>query len=426
MEKIYDELNPPPRLLMGPGPVDVDPRILRAMSMPLLGQFDPVFTGYMNETMNLYRQIFQTENHWSLLIDGTARAGIEAILTSVIEPGDRVLIPIFGRFGHLLCEIAHRCRAKIQTLETDWGTVFTPEQIESAITRHRPKVVALVQGDTSTTMAQPLAEIGAICRRHDALLYVDATATITGMDLPVDAWQVDAVSAGLQKCLSGPPGIAPITFNERIERCVLKRKHIEQGIRPAGFTDAEGEIIQSNYFDLAMLMDYWSEKRLNHHTEATSMLYAARECARLVLREGLQARFQRHQQVSRALTAGLQAMGLKLFGDQNHKMPNVTGIYIPEGVSGDAVRADMLNNFGIEIGTSFGPLHGKVWRIGTMGYGCRRQNVLICLGALEASLRRSGFKTSSGEGVDTAQAVFDEIDARSLSDLGNRSEGKPC
>jgi (S)-ureidoglycine-glyoxylate aminotransferase len=409
MVTIYDELNPPARLLMGPGPVDVDPRVLRAMSMPLLGQFDPVFTGYMNETMDLYRQIFQTGNRWTLLIDGTARAGIEAILTSLIEPGDRVLIPIFGRFGHLLCEIAHRCRAEVRTLETDWGTVFTPEQIEAAIIQHRPKIVALVQGDTSTTMAQPLAEIGAICHRYDAVLYVDATASITGMDLPVDAWQIDAVSAGLQKCLSGPPGVAPITFNERVERHVLRRKHIEQGIRPAGFTDAEGEIIQSNYFDLAMIMDYWSEKRLNHHTEATSMLYAARECARLVLREGLPACFRRHQQISRALTAGLHAMGLQLFGDQSHKMPNVTGLYIPEAVHGDAVRADMLNNFGIEIGTSFGPLHGKVWRIGTMGYGCRKQNVLICLGALEASLRRHGFNTPAGEGVDAAQAEFDEI-----------------
>lgn len=409
MVNIYADLNPPHRLLMGPGPVDVDPRVLRAMSMPLLGQFDPVFTGYMNETMDLYRQVFQTQNRWTLLVDGTARAGIETILTSVIEPGDRVLVPIFGRFGHLLCEIASRCRADVQSIENEWGTVFTPEQIEQAIKQHRPKLLALVQGDTSTTMAQPLAEIGAICRQHDVLLYVDATASITGMDLPVDAWQIDAVSVGLQKCLSGPPGVAPITINERIEQQVLKRKHIEQGIRPDGFKDAQGEIIQSNYFDLAMLMDYWSEKRLNHHTEATSMLYAARECARLVLQEGLPDRFQRHQQVSQALCAGLQAMGLKLFGDQTHKMPNVTGVYIPENTDGDAVRADVLNHFGIEIGTSFGPLHGKIWRIGTMGYGCRRENVLICLGALEASLRRHGYRAPAGEGVDAAQAVFDSF-----------------
>ena len=299
MQNLYDELNPAPRILMGPGPVDADPRVLKAMSMPLLGQFDPQFTQYMNETMDLYRRIFQTKNRWTLLVDGTARAGIEALLTSVITPGDKVLVPILGRFGQLLAEIAARCKADIVTIETEWGAVFTPGQIETAVKEHRPKLVTLVQGDTSTTMAQPLEEIGAICRRYDALLYVDATASITGMDLQTDNWHIDAVSAGLQKCLSGPPGCAPITFNDRVEELVLKRKHVERGIRGDADRDARVEIIQSNYFDLPMLMDYWSEKRLNHHTEATSMLYAARECARLVLMEGHQARFARHALTSR-------------------------------------------------------------------------------------------------------------------------------
>lgn len=404
-------INPPPRLLMGPGPVDVDPRVLRAMSTHLLGQFDPVFTEYMNETMALYRDVFQTRNRWTLLVDGTARAGIEAVLTSVIEPGDRVLVPIFGRFGHLLCEIANRCGADVRSMEIEWGTVYAPDQIEAAVREHQPKLVAVVQGDTSTTMAQPLAEIGAICRAHDALLYVDATASITGMDLQVDGWQLDAVTVGLQKCLSGPPGIAPITFNERVERIVRPRKHIERGIRSETSEDGHGPIIPSNYFDLSMLMDYWSESRLNHHTEATSMLYAAHECARVVLEEGLEGRFQRHQLNSDALCAGLQAMGLRLFGDQTNKMPNVTGVYIPDGVHGDTVRSAMLHHFGIEIGTSFGPLHGRIWRIGTMGYGCRKENVLRCLGALESSLRRAGFRMSGGEGVDVALSVYEAAEA---------------
>ncbi|MDA1155573.1 MAG: aminotransferase class V-fold PLP-dependent enzyme, partial [Proteobacteria bacterium] len=176
--RFIEDLDPPPRLLMGPGPVDVDPRVLRAMSMPMLGQFDPVFTDYMNEVMALYRDVFQTENQWTFLVDGTARAGIETILVSVIEPGDTVLVPIFGRFGHLLVEIAQRCGATVKTVEAEWGTVFDPQQIEDAVKRFRPKLVAMCQGDTSTTMAQPLAEIGDICRRHDSLLYVDATASI--------------------------------------------------------------------------------------------------------------------------------------------------------------------------------------------------------------------------------------------------------
>lgn len=398
------ELDPPPRLLMGPGPVNCDPRVLRAMSMPMLGQFDPVFTGYMNDTMEALRLLYQTRNRWSLLVNGSARAGIEAILVSLISPGDRVLVPIFGRFGHLLREIAHRCRGEVSTIETEWGTVFAPEQIEAAIRQHRPRFLALVHGDTSTTMAQPLDEIGEICRRHDVLLYVDATATLGGMDVAIDSWKIDAASAGLQKCLSGPPGSAPITFNERVVELVSRRKHVEGGVRPAGYVPADGAIIQSNYFDLPMLMDYWSESRLNHHTEAASMLYAARECARIALTEGLEARFTRHRTASEALTAGLAAMGLALFGDLRHKMPNVTGVVIPAGIDGERVRRSMLDDFGIEIGTSFGPLHGKIWRIGTMGYVCRKQNVLLCLAALESALRQSGF--GAGVGVGAALSVY--------------------
>jgi (S)-ureidoglycine---glyoxylate transaminase len=406
VNETFAELNPPPRILMGPGPVGVDPRVLRAMSMPMLGQFDPVFTSYMNETMELLRRLYKTRNRWSLLIDGTARAGVEAILVSVVAAGGKVLVQVFGRFGHLLAEISARCGAEVVTIEREWGSVFEPEEIEAAIRRHRPRVLAVVHGDTSTTMAQPLADVGPICRAHDVILYADTTASLGGSDVAVDAWQIDAASAGLQKCLSGPPGSSPITLNDRVADIVAKRKHVEAGIRPPGAVDGGGPRIASNYFDLAMLMDYWSESRLNHHTEATSMLYAAREAVRIILAEGLDACFARHRIASDALTAGLAGMGLKLFGDQRHKMPNVTGIVIPPGIAGEAVRATMLNDFGIEIGTSFGPLHGRIWRIGTMGYVCRKENVLHCLAALEAALRRAGFKAPAGTGVDAALAVY--------------------
>ena len=282
--------------------------------------------------------------------------------------------------------------------------MFTPDEIETAIKQHKPRVLAVVHGDTSTTMAQPLDQLGAICRKHDVLLYTDATASLGGMNVAIDDWQVDAASSGLQKCLSGPPGSSPITVNERIVEVVKRRRHVEGGIRPADFVDGDGPAIQSNYFDLGMLMDYWSEMRLNHHTEATSMLYAAREAIRIVLAEGLDACFARHRLASDAITAGLTEMGLKLFGDQTNKMPNVTGVYIPDGVNGDAVRGMMLNDFGIEIGTSFGPLHGKIWRIGTMGYVCRKESVLMCLAALEVCLRQAGFR--AGSGTDAALAVY--------------------
>lgn len=406
MAERFEDLNPPQRLLMGPGPINAHPRVLQAMSAPLLGQFDPQFREYMKQTGALYRGVFQTANRWTLLVDGTARAAIEAALVSLIEPGDRVLVPVFGRFGHLKVEIARRCGADVRSIETEWGTVFSPETLEGAIKEFKPKIVAVSHGDTSTTMAQPLAALGRICRSEDILLYVDATATLGGMDLPTDAWQLDVVSAGLQKCLGGPPGSAPLTLNERAEKRIVRRRHTEQGLRDKNEKQGEGPVIRSNYFDLAMIMDYWSDKALNHHTEATSMLYAARECARILLQEGLSESFHRHQRASASLVAGLQAMGLKLFGDQKHKMPNVTGVHIPEGVDGEKVRRALLEQFNIEIGTSFGPLHGRVWRIGTMGVNACEDAVRATLAALEAVLLHQRFKLPRGAAVDAALSVY--------------------
>ena len=403
---MVDDLNPAPRLLMGPGPINADPRVLRAMSAQLLGQFDPQFRRYMTETSELYRGVFQTKNRWTLLIDGTARSGIEAALASLIEPGDRVLVPVFGRFGNLKVEIARRSGAEVRAVNAEWGTVFTPDVLEKEIRAWNPKVVAVSHGDTSTTMAQPLADLGRICRANDVLLYVDATATLGGMDLPVDDWQLDVVTAGLQKCMAGPSGSAPLTLNDRAEKRIVRRRHIEEGLKQPGDKDGDGPIIRSNYFDLAMIMDYWSDKALNHHTEATSMLYAARECGRILLQEGLRQAFKRHTLASKALSAGLEAMGLKLFGDQKHKMANVTGVYIPDGVQGEAVRRMLLEDFNIEIGTSFGPLHGRIWRIGTMGYNARKDAVLMTLAALEAVLNHQKHKLPRGAAVDAALAAY--------------------
>jgi (S)-ureidoglycine-glyoxylate aminotransferase len=391
---------------MGPGPINADPRVLRAMSAQLLGQFDPQFRAYMAETSALYRGVFQTTNRWTLLVDGTARSAIEAALVSLIEPGDRVLVPIFGRFGHLKVEIAQRAGADVKGVEVAWGTVFPAERLEAEIKAFRPKLVALSHGDTSTTMAQPLQALGRLCRELDVLLYVDATATLGGTDLPVDAWNLDIVTAGLQKCLAGPSGSAPTTFNERAAKKIERRRHTEQGLKTAATKDGDGPRIASNYFDLAMIMDYWSDSALNHHTEATSMLYAARECGRILLQEGLPQAFARHAAASKAMVAGLQAMGLGLFGDPVHKMANVTGVWIPERVDGDRVRKAMLEDFNIEIGTSFGPLHGRIWRIGAMGYNARKDAVLVTLGALEACLAAQKFGLPRGAAVDAALAAY--------------------
>ena len=403
---LFGEIDPPQRLLMGPGPVNAHPRVLRAMSADLLGQFDPEMTGYMNQVMALYRPVFGTANRWTMLIDGTARAAIEASLVSLIAPGDRVLVVDFGRFGLLLTEILSRIGGVVEKVDAPWGEVVPLDAIAVAMERFAPKVVATVHGDTSTTMAQPLEGLGALCRAAGALSYVDATATLGGMEIATDRWGVDVVTGGLQKCLGGPSGSAPITLSDAAAAHIAGRRHVERGIRRADISDGSGPRIGSNYFDLAMIMDYWSEKRLNHHTEATSMLYAARECARVALGEGLEARFARHAAAGRAMTAGLRAMGLTVFGDDAHRMTNVTGVFIPDGIDGERVRTAMRDHFEIEIGSAFGPLQGRIWRIGAMGYNAMRHKVLITLGALEACLQREGFALPAGEAVPAAMAAW--------------------
>ena len=397
-------VDPPARLLMGPGPISAYPSVLRAMSAPLVGQYDPFMTTAMAETQELYRGVWNTANDATLLIDGTSRAGIEAAIVSLVRPGDRVLVPVFGRFGHLLAEIAERAQAEVHPLETEWGQVFPASVIEEAIIRVKPTLLALVQGDTSTTMNQPLEDIGAICARHGVLFYSDATASLGGNAFDADAWGLDAATAGLQKCLGGPSGSSPITLSERAVDVIRSRGRVEAGIREAGDV-AASDFVLSNYFDLGMILDYWGPRRLNHHTEATSMLYAARECARVLLLEGRDEVIARHELAGRAMLAGVRGLGLGVFGDVAHKMNNVVAVEIP-GVPGDAARSALLEDFGIEIGTSFGPLHGRVWRIGTMGYNARKDAVLTTLAALEAVLRRFGAAVPAGGGVEAAADIY--------------------
>ena len=407
----YPAFLPPARLLMGPGPIDADPRVLKAMSNQLIGQFDPKMTECMDETMALYRQVFDTQNRWTFIVDSTSRGAIEAAMVSLLEPGDKVLVPVFGRFGHLLCEIAERCGAEVSAINTEWGSVFSPELIQREIKTSRPKMLAIVQGDTSTTMLQPLKEIGEICREEGVLFYCDATASIGGNELKTDAWHLDAVTVGLQKCLCGPSGSAPITLSERAVSIIEERRHIEAGIRDGNISDGPGSRIASNYFDLSMIMDYWSEMRLNHHTEATSMLYGSHECARILLEEGLTETIDRHRINGRALADGLASMSLKLYGDQNNRMHNVVGVYIPEGVEGERIRHEMLLEFGIEIGTSFGPLKGVIWRIGTMGYNARPDAVLKTLACLEQCLLSAGFGLTPGAAVAEARRIYAGADS---------------
>lgn len=402
----FKEINPSPRMLMTPGPVEADPRVLRAMSAHILGQFDPEFTALMNETMEMEKYLFQTKNRQTYVVDTTSRGGLETVLTGAICPGDKVLIPAFGRFGYLLAEILERCGAEITLLEREWGTVFEPEEIEEALKKDSYKAVACIHGETSTSMMQPLEELGQLCQRYGALLIVDSVATLGGAPVKVDEWKLSACISGTQKCVSAPSGSALITYNEQIEEIVKKRKQVEKGIRTSDDVSGTLPVIPSNYLDLGQLEDYWSPRRLNHHTEATSMQYAVHEALRCIMEETLEARFARHALNDKALTAGLTAMGLTIFGDLAHKMPVVTAINIPEGVNGKELRAMLLQEFGIEIATSFGPLDGKILRIGNMGYSSQKRNILLLLGALEAVMLQFGVKINVGQGVAAAMEVY--------------------
>src|SRR5215510_795897 len=386
------DLLPGPRVLLGPGPSMADPRVLRAMSTPLLGQFDPEFTEIMNEVMDLSRFAFQTSNTRAFPVPGTGRAGLEAALTSLIEPGDRVVVAECGRFGLLLIEIAERCGAEVVPVRSEWGRLIDLDAIEAALKTARTKLVAVVHGETSTGILQPLADVARLAHDHEALLVADCVVTLGGCEVAVDHWDVDVATAGTQKCLSCPSGLAPVTYNARAEAAIRGRR----------------SKVRSNYLDLGQLADYWSPARFNHHTAPTAMVYGLREALRAVREEGLEARFARHRLHGDALRAGLDALGLTLFGKEPraHRLPFLTPIVVPDGVDELRVRRRLIDDFGIEIGAAFGPLQGKIWRIGTMGYAAQRQHILLCLAALASALRREDFNCPMHAGLDAALAHY--------------------
>ncbi|MGP6139132.1 pyridoxal-phosphate-dependent aminotransferase family protein [Jeotgalibaca sp. A127] len=401
---MYNELQVPPRTIMTPGPVEVYPLVLRAMATPILGQFDPAFLRIMDETKEMIKMPFGTKNKQAFAIDGTSRSGLEAALIALIEPGDRVLIPAYGRFAYLLGEICERAKADVTYQEKDWESVFDPQDIIRKIDEVNPKIVTMVHGETANGQMQPLEEIGRHCREKGIFFVVDTVATYGGVQIEVDKWNIDIAIAGTQKCVSVPSGLSLITYNDRIEEVLNARYQKELGL---GDDERNDNFISSNYLDLSQLQRYWGPERINHHTEATSMIYALHEGLRILLAGGLEASFERHLLNDRAIQAGVKAMGLKIFGDVSTKMPTVTPVYFPEGMTdGEPIRQTMLNDFGVEIASSFGDLKSKIWRIGNMGYSSRKDNVLHVLSALEGALVYHGAKINVGEAIPAALAEY--------------------
>lgn len=373
MPPVPASFQPPARLLLGPGPSPVHPRILEAMARPTIGHLDPAFLRMMDEIRDMLRAAFRTKNELTFPVSGTGSAGMETCLVNLIEPGDEVIVLVNGVFGTRMADIVGRVGGKLRTIEARWGEGFEPAQVDGALRERKAKLVAFVHAETSTGYRQDVPEIAAVARRHGALVVLDAVTSLGGIQVEIDAWGVDAVYSGTQKCLGCPPSLAPICFGPRAVEALERRK----------------SKVASWYLDLTMVRKYWGAERVYHHTAPINALYALHEALRLVLEEGLEARWRRHAEAHARLVAGVEAMGMAMHVRAPHRLPMLNTVRIPAGVDDKAARRALLDDHGIEIGGGIGEMAGKIWRIGLMGEGARPEVVDRAVEALARVLGRS-------------------------------------
>lgn len=390
MTQAAPALNPPVRILMGPGPSDIHPRVLQAIAKPTVGHLDPYYLELMNNMRTLMQGVFRTKNEMTLAVSGTGSAGMEAAVVNIIEPGDSMIVCVNGVFGGRMVDVATRAGANVTKVEKPWGEVFSPADLKDAIAKAKPKVVGIVMAETSTGAWQPIEEISKLVHEAGALLLVDAVTSLGGVPVEVDKWNIDVIYSGTQKCLSCPPGLAPVSFGPKAMEVVLGRK----------------TKVQCWYLDLTMLAKYWGSERVYHHTAPINMTYALYEALQIVHEEGLEACFARHMLNHKALKAGLAALDMSYTAAEGHQLPMLNAVRIPQGVDDAAVRGGLLKRFGIEIGGGLGDFKGQVWRIGLMGYGSRPNNVYVLLSALEQLLAEQGHKFDHGASVAAAGAVY--------------------
>jgi alanine-glyoxylate transaminase/serine-glyoxylate transaminase/serine-pyruvate transaminase len=387
MKEVIGELTPPARLMLTPGPSCMDPRVYRALAAPIVGHVDPWFTEMMGDVQYLLRQTFQTENRITFPISGSGSAGIEAAVQNSLESGDECIICVNGAFSERMAIMADRITSKVIRVEVPYGRTVDPDDVRKAGKGRKVKFVGLTHGETSTAVVHRIDDYRKVADELGSLLVVDAVATLAGVPLDIDRQRIDICFSGAQKAISAPPGMAPITVNVRVEEMMQKRK----------------EPPKTWYLDLNPTMSYWGHERTYHHTPPISLIYGMREALRLVMEEGLEARWERHSQNQQALIAGVEAMGLELFvRNAADRLVTVTGVLIPAGVDDRKVRMQLLDEFNIEIAGGLGPMKGKMWRIGLMGYSSQKSNVLLFLAALEKTLLDQGFPVPAGAGVAAA------------------------
>jgi alanine-glyoxylate transaminase/serine-glyoxylate transaminase/serine-pyruvate transaminase len=392
LKKKYGQLAPTERILFGPGPNGIDPRVLRAMSTPVLGHLDPEFLEIMDETSELLRYVYQTENELTISISGTGSSGMDSVLQNLLEAGDKAIVATCGAFGDRLVAIAQRCGAEVKVVEAaEWGRPIEYEQVAAAFDEvPDAKLLAMVHVETSTGVLQPLEDMAKLARQKGALFVADCVTSLGTVPVLVDQWGIDAAYSCTQKGLSCPPGLSPITFSKKARETLADRT-----------TD-----VPSWYLDLTMIERYWGGERFYHHTAPISNAYSLREALLIIAEEGLEARWARHELNASAFLAGVEAMGLEPFAQEGYRAPSLTTIKIPEGVNDAAVRNFLLKDYNIEIGGGLGPVKGQIWRIGFMGYNSNRKNVILGLSSLASALNAQGFKVSAGDALAAADEVY--------------------
>ena len=364
---VANELNPTARFLMGPGPSDVHPRVLKAMATPMIGHLDPQFIVIMDEVKQMLRDVFRTENELTFAVSATGSAGMETCLVNLLEPGDEAVVCVNGVFGNRMSDIVERCGAKLRRVEAPWGEPIDPVAVKQAMEKCNPKLVAIVHAETSTGLLQPIEEMGRMVHDAGALFLVDTVTSLGGTDVRTDEWGIDAIYSGTQKCLSAPPGLSPVSFSSRALEAMDRRK----------------TKVQSWYLDLTMLRKYWEgAKRTYHHTAPVSMVYALHEALRIIFEEGLEARFERHRRNHELLRDGLEELGFEFLVAPEYRLPMLNAVKIPEGMEDAPARKRLLDEYNIEVGGGLGDFAGKVWRIGLMGCSCTQNHVNMLLAAL--------------------------------------------